>query len=87
MRDEVTHYSDLEGLACFLQRKCDSKYETQVKIYYPSLTDGTRITNYMNDIFTKINYLINEYTKIALSLFDTSKNSSITDADKQNFNK
>ena len=74
MRDEVTHYSDLEGLSCFLQTICDSKFDTYVKIYYPSLTDGTRITNYMNYTFTNLTKLINEYSKIAVSLVNNSQN-------------
>jgi hypothetical protein len=48
MRDEVTHYSDLEGLGCFLQKKCENRNDMYVTVYYPSVTDGARISTYMD---------------------------------------
>ena len=69
MRVEVTHYSDLEGLACFLQRRCHQRTDRHVKIYYPSLTDGTRISVYMNDIWNKLKTLIADYSQIILTIY------------------
>jgi hypothetical protein len=57
MRDEVTHYSDLTGLSCFMFKQIYSD-DTQVVIYYPSLSDGERVSKYMELIWNNIPNLI-----------------------------
>lgn len=37
MRDEVTHYSDLEGLSCFLIKRSEKK-DIVATVYYPVMT-------------------------------------------------
>jgi hypothetical protein len=69
MRDEVTHYSDLKGLSCFYQRKCDRKGEMYVRIYYPSLTDGKRVSVFMDEIWYSIKKLIADYANIISPMF------------------
>lgn len=69
MRDEVTHYSDLEGLSCFFQRKCEYKDDKYVKIYYPSLTDGKRVSVFMDEIWVSIKKLIMQYAIIISTMF------------------
>lgn len=59
MRDEVTHYSDLEGLSCFLiQRSNDT--DRLVKVYYPSMPNGERVLKYMYKVWNNIRKLIEE---------------------------
>ena len=36
MRDEVTHYSDLEGLSCFLIKQ-SKENDIFVRVYYPAM--------------------------------------------------
>jgi hypothetical protein len=69
MRDLVTHYSDLEGLACFFQRKCQNKNDLKIKIYYPALPDGTRVSAYMKNNLHNIQKLIKDYSEIIYSMF------------------
>lgn len=69
MRVEVTHYSDLEGLACFLQKRCDNKTDKYVKVFYPSLTDGERVSSYMNGTLTRIKSLISDYSKLVSAIY------------------
>jgi hypothetical protein len=69
MRDEVTHYSDLEGLSCFLQRKCGNRSDKYVRVYYPSLTDGKRVSVFMDETWENIKKLIDNYSHILCPLF------------------
>jgi hypothetical protein len=59
MRVEVTHYSDLEELACFLIKK--SKENDKIAtIYYPSMPDGERVSKYMDKTWNNIRNLMHE---------------------------
>lgn len=68
MRVEVTHYSDLEGLSCFFQRKCE-KSDKCVRVYYPSLTDGKRVSVFMDETWNNIKNLIMNYAGIISPMF------------------
>jgi hypothetical protein len=57
MRDDVTHYSDLPGLSCFMFKKINPG-DTQGVVYYPSLSDGERVSKYMDFTWTIISNLI-----------------------------
>jgi hypothetical protein len=59
MRDEVTHYSDLEGLSCFIIKKSDKK-DIVATVYYPAMTNGQRVSKYMDKTWNKICSLIQE---------------------------
>ncbi len=50
MRDEITHYSDLTGLSCFMFKKIEPT-DTQVAVYYPSLSNGERVSKYMDSVW------------------------------------
>jgi hypothetical protein len=52
MRDQITHYSDLEGFLCFIHRAWISGQ--YARIYYPSMPDGTRVRNYMEQTWLKL---------------------------------
>jgi hypothetical protein len=52
MRVQITHYSDLEGFLCFLEVPFTGGEECT--IYYPSMPDGTRATQYMDSIWKKL---------------------------------
>jgi len=51
MRVQITHYSDLEGFLCFLEVPFTGE---ECTIYYPSMPDGTRATQYMDSIWKKL---------------------------------
>jgi hypothetical protein len=59
MRDEVTHYSDLEGQSCFIIKKSDKK-DIVATVYYPAMTNGQRVSKYMDKTWNKICSLIQE---------------------------
>jgi hypothetical protein len=59
MRDEVTHYSDLENLSCFLIKRSNGN-DKVATIYYPAMPDGERVSNYMNKTWTNMHNLIQE---------------------------
>jgi hypothetical protein len=61
MRNEVTHYSDLVGLSCFLIKKSEEN-DKIATIYYPAMTDGERVPKYMDKIWTNIQNLIHDST-------------------------
>jgi hypothetical protein len=61
MRDEVTHYSDLEGLSCFLI-KMSGENDKVATIYYPAMTSGERVSKYMDKTWSNICHLIRECT-------------------------
>lgn len=53
MRDEVTHFSDLEGLSCFLIMQ-SKETDEWVRVYYPSLPSGERVSKYMDRTWNNI---------------------------------
>jgi len=59
MRNEVTHFSDLEGLSCFLitQSKETDRY---VRVFYPSIPSGERVSKYMEGTWNNMCRLISE---------------------------
>jgi hypothetical protein len=59
MRDEVTHYSDLEGLTGFFIKKSNGN-DRFATIYYPAMPDGERVSKYMDKTWTNICNLIQE---------------------------
>ncbi len=52
MRDEVTHYSDLEGFSCFINHTWFG--QTSTRVSYPSLPDGNRASKYMQQTWNKL---------------------------------
>lgn len=58
MRDEVTHYSDLEGFLCFIQHMWTGSPTT--KISYPSMPDGKRASKYMKETWNRVLDFIKE---------------------------
>ena len=61
MRNEVTHFSDLDGLSCFLIKKSEEN-DKIATIYYPAMPDGERVSKYMDKIWTNIQNLIHDST-------------------------
>jgi hypothetical protein len=59
MRNEITHYSDLEGLSCFLIKKSEKK-DKVATVYYPAITDSQRVSIYMDRTWNNICSLIEE---------------------------
>jgi hypothetical protein len=59
MRDDVTHYSDLEGLSCFLIKRSNGN-DRFATIYYPAMPDGERVSKYMDKTWTNMHNLIQE---------------------------
>ncbi len=59
MRDEVTHYSDLEELSCFMNKK-SKENDTIATIYYPAMPDGERVSKYMDKTWNNMYDLIQE---------------------------
>jgi hypothetical protein len=59
MRVEVTHFSDLVGLSCFLIKKSeeDAKIAT---VFYPAMPNGQRVSKYMDKTLTNIQDLIRQ---------------------------
>jgi hypothetical protein len=59
MRNDVTHFSDLEGFSCFIQEswKNNTKFNT---IYYPSMPDGKRARTYLENTWTQFLNFIEE---------------------------
>lgn len=57
MRDEVTHYSDLIGLSCFLIKK-NNERDRIATVFYPSMPNGQRVSKYMDKIWINIHDLI-----------------------------
>lgn len=52
MRIQITHLSDLEDFLCFVVMPFTGGEECT--IYYPSMPDGTRATQYMDSIWKKL---------------------------------
>ena len=46
MRDQITHFSDLEGLCCFITHF--TVKDTKAKIFYPIMPNGERVLDYLN---------------------------------------
>lgn len=69
MRDEVTHFSDLEGLSCFLVVRSKETDET-AKVFYPSVPSGERVSKYMDRTWTNIHNLISDCAQL---LVDSAK--------------
>jgi len=59
MRDEVTHWSDLEGLSCFIHLAWNGGETGEIE--YPSMPDGKRVKTYMNETFTSLLQIIKEF--------------------------
>ncbi len=57
MRNEVTHHSDLTGLSCFMFKKIEPD-DTEAIVYYPSLSNGDRVSKYMDSTWSNIVNLI-----------------------------
>lgn len=67
MRDEVTHYSDLNGLSCFMFKYINSN-DCKVTVFYPSLSDGERISTYMDSTWNEITSLISNSLPILVKV-------------------
>lgn len=67
MRDDVTHFSDLEGMSCFIHESVDER-AAKAKIFYQSLPDGQRVSKYMERIKKNLQDLIKEISILANSL-------------------
>ena len=52
MRVQITHVSNLEGFLCFLRMPFTGGEECI--IYYPSMPDGIRATNYMDSVWKNL---------------------------------
>lgn len=65
MRDDVTHFSDLEGLSCFLIKQCNGS-DLEVKVYYPAMPSGERVSAYMDKTWNNIYSLIDECRPILI---------------------
>jgi len=59
MRDEVAHFSDLEGLSCFLIKQCNGS-DLVVKVFYPAMPSGERVSGYMDKTWNNICALIDK---------------------------
>ena len=59
MRDEVTHFSDLEGFSCFLIMQ-SSEIDQYARVYYPSIPSGERVSKYMDRTWNNICCLISQ---------------------------
>jgi hypothetical protein len=53
MRVEVTHYSDLIGLSCFLIKKSEENAKIAT-VFYPAMPDGQRVSKYMDKTWTNM---------------------------------
>jgi hypothetical protein len=67
MRDEVTHYSDLEGLSCFMIKQ-SKENDVLVRVYYPAMPDGQRVSKYMDKIWNGINKVVSECLPILVEV-------------------
>jgi hypothetical protein len=65
MRDEVTHFSNLQGFLCFIQHAWDGNEFAYVS--YPSMPDGKRSSTYMKDTFKILINLIQESVPIFIT--------------------
>lgn len=52
MRDKVTHFSNLKEFKCFVEQPYLG--EKKSTIYYPTMPDGTRATEYFSDVWNKL---------------------------------
>lgn len=57
VRDEVAHFSDIEGLSCFTIKRVEVT-DLEVTVYYPSMPDGQRVSSFMDDTWFKLRKLI-----------------------------
>lgn len=57
VRDEVAHFSDIEGLSCFMIKKVEIT-DLEVTVYYPSMPNGRRVSIFMDDSWAKLRKLI-----------------------------
>jgi hypothetical protein len=75
VRDEVAHFSDIEGLSCFMIKKVGVT-DLEVTVYYPSMPDGQRVASFMDDTWLKLRKLMYECLLIIANKIrnDISKN-------------
>lgn len=65
MRDEVIHFSDLQGFSCFIRHQWLGGQTADIS--YPSMPDGVRARTYMEQIFKEMLKLVNELGPIVIS--------------------
>jgi uncharacterized protein YchJ len=58
MRNDVTHFSDLEGFSCFIQEAWEGGNRTRV--WYPSMPDGQRAKKYVEYTWKQLIEFLNE---------------------------
>lgn len=59
MRDQITHFSDLKGLCCFITHF--TVQDTKAKIFYPIMPDGKRVLDYLNQTWTNLLAFFNDF--------------------------
>lgn len=74
MRDEVTHFSDLEGFSCFIQHAWDGR--PLANISYPSMPTGERARNYMQTSWNQLKDLIELTRPIIIEMMNTRSTSN-----------
>lgn len=67
MRDEITHYSDLIGFSCFINRAWTGGEYAQ--IFYPSMPEGIRVRTYLNDTWKKLADLVKDFVSIIVIVY------------------
>jgi hypothetical protein len=59
MRDQVTHFSNLEGLCCFITHF--TKRDTKAKVFYPIMPNGERALEYLNQTWINLLAFFNDF--------------------------
>ena len=73
MRDDVTHFSDLEGFSCFIVHAY--RGGGLVKVSYPAMPDGIRAVKYMKQAWMTLCQLISEMIPVLVKAIVTESTS------------
>jgi hypothetical protein len=61
MRDLVTHFSDLDGLCCFITYFSGKSAKDKAKVYYPVMPHGERVIEYMKKTWNNVLSFLNDF--------------------------
>jgi hypothetical protein len=75
MRDEVTHYSDLQGFSCFIRHAWTGGPTTRIS--YPSMPNGDRSRTYLEITWRRLLKLVNEISPFLILELNKSTTSFI----------
>jgi hypothetical protein len=72
MRDQITHWSDLEGFLCFIHTAWEPGNDEAI-IYYPSMPNGKRVRKYMEETWQRLYDFYNQILPLLIEAYTIRK--------------